>query len=297
MAISAIFFLDVKGRVIVYRDFRGDVSPKSAERFITRLNELEENSKQSPIIQDEGVTYIYLQVSNLYILAVTRTNVNAAAVVVFLHSLVDVFKHYFQVSTCAHCAWQATQRAEGHAAGRTHTARCPRWHAHTPGQEGSASRTTASTDAPWRGTPSRARRRSTGRRGHHHAGAAGARLQQLAWGPAAQHRIPSGAHPPKRPRLRVPCDAPCSAGAGGGITPGQLCHRLRAPRRGAPRFPSDAAQLWQADGGSQSRTCARAQHAGAAPQLCAWQHSPALASRRRCREPHARARGCATHCR
>ena len=37
------------------------------------------------------------QVSNLYILAVTRTNVNAAATLVFLHRLVEVFKHYFSV--------------------------------------------------------------------------------------------------------------------------------------------------------------------------------------------------------
>lgn len=97
MAISAIFFLDVKGRVIVFRDYRGDVSPRYAERFITKINELEETSRASPVICDEGVTYIWLQVSNLYILAVTRTNVNAASVVVFLHSLVDVLKHYFTV--------------------------------------------------------------------------------------------------------------------------------------------------------------------------------------------------------
>lgn len=96
MTVSAIFFLDVKGRVIVYRDYRGDISPKQAERFINKLNELEENSKLTPVICDEGVNYIYLQVSNLYILAVTRSNVNAAAVLVFLHSLVEVFKHYFQ---------------------------------------------------------------------------------------------------------------------------------------------------------------------------------------------------------
>ena len=33
--------------------------------------------------------------SDLYLLAVTRSNVNATAVLVFLHRLVDVFKHYF----------------------------------------------------------------------------------------------------------------------------------------------------------------------------------------------------------
>ena len=37
-----------------------------------------------------------VQISNLYVLAVTRTNVNAMSVVCFLHRLVGVFKHYFQ---------------------------------------------------------------------------------------------------------------------------------------------------------------------------------------------------------
>lgn len=36
-----------------------------------------------------------VQVSNLYLLAVTRANVNAASTLVFLHRLTDVFKHYF----------------------------------------------------------------------------------------------------------------------------------------------------------------------------------------------------------
>uniref|UniRef100_A0A7S0RQ82 MHD domain-containing protein n=1 Tax=Chlamydomonas leiostraca TaxID=1034604 RepID=A0A7S0RQ82_9CHLO len=95
MTVSAIFFLDVKGRVIVYRDYRGDISPKYAEKFMTKINELEESSKVCPVIYDEGVNYVYLQVSNLYILAVTRTNVNAASILVFLHRLKDVFAHYF----------------------------------------------------------------------------------------------------------------------------------------------------------------------------------------------------------
>lgn len=94
--ISAIFFLDIKGRPIIFRDFRGDVSIKYAEKFMTKFNEYEDNGKQCPVMHDDGVTYIYLQISNLYLLAVTRSNVNVASVLVFLHRLVDVFKHYFQ---------------------------------------------------------------------------------------------------------------------------------------------------------------------------------------------------------
>lgn len=96
--------------MIVHRDYRGDVSPKVTERFMAKLNELEEVSGITPIIYDEGVTYIYTQVSNLYVLAVTRNNVNAATVVVFLHRLIGVFKHYFQVRACTAACSNSTSR-------------------------------------------------------------------------------------------------------------------------------------------------------------------------------------------
>ena len=63
---------------------------------MSKLNELEETGKSSPVVQDENVSYIYVQHSNLYVLAITRTNVNAAAILVFLHKLIEIFKHYFQ---------------------------------------------------------------------------------------------------------------------------------------------------------------------------------------------------------
>ncbi|MEW5313386.1 MAG: hypothetical protein WDW38_004957 [Sanguina aurantia] len=69
MAVSAIFFLDVKGRVIVFRDYRGDVSPKYAEKFMAKINEMEENGKLTPVIYDEGVSYVYLQPVSLCVVS------------------------------------------------------------------------------------------------------------------------------------------------------------------------------------------------------------------------------------
>ena len=50
-----------------------------------------------PVINEEGITYAYISYNSLYLLAVTRTNVNAASTLYFLHRLVDVFKFYFEV--------------------------------------------------------------------------------------------------------------------------------------------------------------------------------------------------------
>ena len=40
-AASALFLLDIKGRVLVWRDYRGDVTATQAERFFTKLIEKE----------------------------------------------------------------------------------------------------------------------------------------------------------------------------------------------------------------------------------------------------------------
>lgn len=52
-----------------------------------------------PIIHDDGITYAYISHNNLYLLAVSRANVNAMATLYFLHRLVDVFKFYFEART------------------------------------------------------------------------------------------------------------------------------------------------------------------------------------------------------
>lgn len=49
----------------------------------------------TPVIQADGVSYMYVQYSNLYLLVVTRENVNATSMLLFLHKLKEVFVHYF----------------------------------------------------------------------------------------------------------------------------------------------------------------------------------------------------------
>ena len=49
-----------------------------------------------PVVHEEGLTYTYITHNSLYLLAVSRANVNAVATLYFLHRLVDVFKYYFE---------------------------------------------------------------------------------------------------------------------------------------------------------------------------------------------------------
>ncbi|KAK9714682.1 hypothetical protein RND81_06G111900 [Saponaria officinalis] len=51
---------------------------------------------QNPVGHDNGVTYMFMQDKNVYLMIATRQNCNAASLLLFLHRLIDVFKHYFE---------------------------------------------------------------------------------------------------------------------------------------------------------------------------------------------------------
>ncbi|KAG6384778.1 hypothetical protein SASPL_153596 [Salvia splendens] len=96
-ATSALFVLDIKGRCLISRDYRGNVSTAEVERFFSKHLEKEgDMESHGPICYDNGVSYVFIQHSNVYILAASRQNSNAATLLVFLHRVVHVLKHYFE---------------------------------------------------------------------------------------------------------------------------------------------------------------------------------------------------------
>lgn len=96
-ATSALYLLDMKGRCLISRDYRGDVSTQQVEKFFTKLLEKEGDlESHGPICHENGVNYMFIQHKNIYLLAASRQNSNAASLLFFLHRVVDVFKHYFE---------------------------------------------------------------------------------------------------------------------------------------------------------------------------------------------------------
>mmetsp|Transcript_12503 Transcript_12503/g.17048 ORF Transcript_12503/g.17048 Transcript_12503/m.17048 type:complete len:430 (+) Transcript_12503:486-1775(+) len=96
MGISAVFALDAKGKTIISRDYRGDVVLSCTDRLIQHITDAESESELAPIWVDNGITFAYIQHNNIYLVAVTRTNTNAMAMLTFLHRLAQVFTHYFR---------------------------------------------------------------------------------------------------------------------------------------------------------------------------------------------------------
>ncbi|MCJ1341960.1 AP-1 complex subunit mu-1, partial [Peltigera leucophlebia] len=94
---SAIFFLDLKGKTLLARNYRGDIPMSAVEKFPILLSEAEEESSAvPPCFSDEGINYLYIRHNNLYLLALTKRNTNAAEILLFLHKIVEVFTEYFK---------------------------------------------------------------------------------------------------------------------------------------------------------------------------------------------------------
>ena len=95
-AISAIYFLDRKGRIIIFRNYRGEIDQDISEGFINEVLELDEaNMKPSFTIDDAH--YIWIRHQNIYIVAVGKRNINVAMTFSFLYKLKDILIDYFNV--------------------------------------------------------------------------------------------------------------------------------------------------------------------------------------------------------
>ena len=123
--ISALYILDLKGKVLIYRVYR-DLVPNGSEsaavsshsiieKFTLLLNEREDESTASsaPVLPippssvaegemaTDGGSFLWLKLPSLYIVALVPpstpfSSVNAVLVFTFLHKIVAIFTEYFR---------------------------------------------------------------------------------------------------------------------------------------------------------------------------------------------------------
>lgn len=96
---SQIHFLDIKGKPLLSRDYKGDIPANAIEAFPHLLLELEngeDDSLYKPFVNSKGINYVYVNHSNLYVCALTRKNENVMAITVFLLKLIEVLTQYFK---------------------------------------------------------------------------------------------------------------------------------------------------------------------------------------------------------
>merc|ERR1712123_261916 len=97
MAASAVYILDLKGKVLISRNYRGDMPLNIIEKFPKMLMEAEEEGTVTPVMTDENVTFIHIKCNNIYVVCTTSGNANVMCLVSFMHKLCEVFAEYFEV--------------------------------------------------------------------------------------------------------------------------------------------------------------------------------------------------------
>jgi len=92
--ISGIFIFNLKGEVLISRLYRHDLKRSISDVF--RIHVLSSTDIRSPITTLGSTTFFHVKRDNIYIVAVTKVNANAAMVFEFLYRLVDdIGKSYF----------------------------------------------------------------------------------------------------------------------------------------------------------------------------------------------------------
>uniref|UniRef100_A0A674MZ08 AP-1 complex subunit mu-2 n=1 Tax=Takifugu rubripes TaxID=31033 RepID=A0A674MZ08_TAKRU len=96
MSASAVFVLDLKGKVLICRNYKGDVDMAEIDHFMPLLMQHEEEGLLCPVLSHGTVHFMWIKYSNLYLVAITNKNSNASLVYSFLYKLVEVFTEYFK---------------------------------------------------------------------------------------------------------------------------------------------------------------------------------------------------------
>ncbi|XP_037036423.1 AP-1 complex subunit mu-1-like [Bradysia coprophila] len=96
MSSSAIYVLDVKGKVLISRNYRGDIDMSVIDKFMPLILEKEEEGVITPILQCTDCTFAYIKSNNLFLVSTSRRNPNLTLVFVCLHKIAQVFAEYFK---------------------------------------------------------------------------------------------------------------------------------------------------------------------------------------------------------
>lgn len=91
--LSGILVFNQKGENLIFRAFRNDCRPRLADVF--RIQVISNAQVRSPILTLGSTTFSHVKHENIYLVAITKSNANAALVFEFLYRLVALGRSYF----------------------------------------------------------------------------------------------------------------------------------------------------------------------------------------------------------
>lgn len=90
MVLSAVYILDMKGKVLISRNYRGDIENNVIDQFIGLVMDREDEGQVTPLIQTQDVTFAFIKHRNLYVVATTKKNSNIVMIFTLLHKICSV---------------------------------------------------------------------------------------------------------------------------------------------------------------------------------------------------------------
>jgi AP-2 complex subunit mu-1 len=91
--LSGILIFNQKGENLIFRSFRNDCRPRLADVF--RIQVISNAQVRSPILTLGSTTFSHVKHENIYLVAITKSNANAALVFEFLYRLIQLGRGYF----------------------------------------------------------------------------------------------------------------------------------------------------------------------------------------------------------
>jgi AP-2 complex subunit mu-1 len=91
--LSGILIFNQKGENLIFRAFRNDCRPRLADVF--RIQVISNPQVRSPILTLGSTTFSHVKHENIYLVAITKSNANAALVFEFLYRFIALGKGYF----------------------------------------------------------------------------------------------------------------------------------------------------------------------------------------------------------
>jgi AP-2 complex subunit mu-1 len=91
---SSLVLVNIKGEVLIYRNYKYDVSRQETMEFCRKIIATKE-AKEKPIIYMNGVSYIHTTEGEITLIATTKSNTNTAMIFNFLYAFINICKSYF----------------------------------------------------------------------------------------------------------------------------------------------------------------------------------------------------------
>lgn len=102
---SIVYLLDSKARPLIHRDYRGDIPATLVDSFPLLLIKNSSSTSNNltlsendcpPVIYHNGYSYSFLIHNDIYLLAISKSDINVFNILVYLNNLVEVLTNHFK---------------------------------------------------------------------------------------------------------------------------------------------------------------------------------------------------------